>query len=180
MKKIIVVGAPGAGKSSLKSLIQQSNSNPYTKVWSGGSSSDGFLNDYRDELKLATTRVNWGKEPWCSTIFASDKNIVLTHSLLDSVAYTTVRLYHMVNSGSVSEMEQLRWVQTLNINTLLLFDSLPICPIIFLRGNDGESFSEDLESVFSIILNEWNFPHLELTNPEDAATMIDKVFFGGF
>lgn len=134
---------------------------------------DGFalgpLADYRQELRISTQRVRFLSN---NNPLMSKRDLIFTHSLIDSVAYPTVRLFNMINSGSVSEDEVFRWEMLLNMNALLLRDTQPEVPVIFLAGNDGDYFNQNLETAIRSILNDWGIPHTELTSLNEAATLI--------
>lgn len=133
----------------------------------------GQLSDYRTELTLATQRVRLMNH----NVLLNKRHYIFLNSLIDSVAYPTVRLYNMVNSGSVSEDEQFRWNMVLHMNALILKDSFPTnYPVFFLPGNDGEPFSIDMEEALQTILTDWEIPHTVLTDEWEAGKLLVKAF----
>lgn len=131
----------------------------------------GQLADYRTELRIASDRV-WNVH-WLNK---KSSPSILTHSFIDSVAYPTIRVFNMVNSGSVSEDELFRWEMVLNTNALILRDTLPAIPTIFMPGNDGDLFSAQIETALLSIITDWKIPHDTLTSPEEVATMISNLW----
>lgn len=189
-KRLIIVGAPGAGKDAIRLELlnfkysQSEIKQAYHIHWFGSPAikslddpAVGELADYRQELTIAVSRM---QQAINQQYVIKNSHAIFTHTLLDSLAHATARLYRMVNSGSVSDLELLRWEQTLQTISLIFMDSFKVDPIIFLPGNDGKPFSVDVEEALRILLKDWQIPHLELTSPEDTAIMIRKVMLEDF
>jgi hypothetical protein len=155
-EKIILVGKPGRGKSLAATrwpdykLYEAQHVNNYAL---------GELADYRLELLLATERM---------LLHLNDQDIVMTTSLVDSVAYPLTRIVGMSNSGSVSAMELDRWTCTVATNLLIFRDSFESTKVYTLFDEPAKTgdFYDDLEDNLLTVLKEYNIDY-ELLNSLD-------------
>jgi len=158
-KKIILCGAKGAGKSELLKAYEEINARhgkggvidyPYlipNQLDEGrlGEWALDALADYRTELTLALEREE--EEIPLHSISES--------SLLDSIAYAATRLSYIINDDIGTDDDLARWQIVLHTCGRLLIDSFSFDAIIYVPGNDGETFNEKVEE--AIVATIWEF-----------------------
>lgn len=161
--KIILVGAPGSGKRTKGRELRDALNVELYDVMGDlyGELQLGDLSDYRTEVTIATDRL------------ALEEGIH-THSLIDSLAYATARLHRMLDLKNVSDDQIMRWHAATAVIALMFVDSFKSDLIFFLDGNDRSEFGKTLEFALKSILEESNLSFHELTNIEEAATLVRK------
>lgn len=162
--RIILVGAPGSGKRTKGRELRDALGNVELHDVMGDLYGDlqlGDLCDYRTEVAIATDRVDLGSG-------------IHTHSLIDSLAHSATRLHRMMELKNVSDQQLLRWQVTTGLISLMLVDSFRHDLIFFLKGNDGSEFGKTLEFALRATLEESELDFHELTDIEEAATLVRK------
>lgn len=159
MTDIVVVGAPGSGKSEIIQALA-------SKEEGLAEYAVGPLADYRYEVWLATQRV-------MASMKEKESTRVYFHSLLDSVAHSTVRVTRLIELED--DVELLRWQLTLHLIARMLIDSFRADKIIFLRGNDGQPFNKDVEDALAAALKEFNAEYVTVETPEQATQILQEI-----
>jgi len=154
--KVVLVGAPGTGKNELLcELVKRYKLSPWRSPNALLDQVVGQLADYRTELRLAISRAQ------------NPTHDLYDHSLIDSVAYTSTRYMNMLNNGTVSDEELFRWMMTFHMAALLLRDSFKADKVVFIPGNDGESFSKQIEEALLETLKQLKIEYDTLTEDYD-------------
>lgn len=138
------MGSKGAGKSQL--LNNLSVENLYYTEDLMTIDCPGSLADYRAELSLAVSRATFFGWEEGKGIFES--------SLIDSVAYSALRYSFILNDGTGDENDLLRWMLTMHTSALMLRDTFTADAVIYVPGNDGEYFNQELESALAEVIYE--------------------------
>lgn len=151
--RIVIVGAPDTGKEELAKDLSQVLSCGYDLGLSAAGipwntlDRDGYQlgrnADYRVEVKLAVDRV--------FAVAAYDKQVwhgIYTHTLLDSVAYSTLRLLSFQEKETSQYMAD-KWVFTTGIIGAMMRDTFKADHIFFLPGGD-EEIEEALKATLEI------------------------------
>src|ERR687898_525551 len=106
---ITVVGAPDSGKGAVVDKLHDNTNIPATSgPLPGGDITLGPLADYRTELWLASGRASMHTKP-----------LIVWHSLIDSAAYTSLRLAGILNYAP-DDLQIRRWSTTLDAVLLML------------------------------------------------------------
>ena len=131
---IVLIGAPGSGKTELAEAIKHLHpsfgigDSPQSMV--PGGIAIGQLADYRAESHLATSRI------FQEQIMRNNGlNMIYTHSLIDSLAYTSLRNENM-QDGIVDENTKNAWFVWLGMLMIMGMDSLRADLLFFLEGHD--------------------------------------------
>ena len=99
-----------------------------------------------------------------------DYNVALFESsLIDSCAYAAMRVALMINEGTTDDDDELLgWNLVMHMCARMLRDSFTADAIIFVPGNDGTYFSEQLELALEAVVNETlsNVPTFKLNSVE--------------
>lgn len=139
--RIVLAGAPDTGKLNLANAIcKQYSLGLETGVVIPKTYVLGRQADYRVELKLASDRA-----------FVSQQHKtqawhhVYTHSLLDSVAYSTLRLLDFREKDATQYMID-KWIMTTGVIAAMMRDTFEHDHLLFLTGGDKE-ISEMLVTV---------------------------------
>jgi hypothetical protein len=166
--RVVLVGSPDSGKSSVakhliqENLVQKSLGHPseilepYTEV------AVGELADYRVETLLTARRA----------FLQAEEDVVFTHTSVDNVAYAAQRASTLlsIDEGSV---EATIAAVVLRLSTDILLDSFRGDIVIFLTGNDGTEYGQDLENMLEYTLDEFNIDHTVIE--EDFPERLEKV-----
>jgi hypothetical protein len=165
-KRVVIVGAPGAGKSLILDKILSKHDVLVQDDIEVNGWAAGPLADFRTELIIAVDRMT-------NNLVTIDKDVLAIHSLIDSLAYASTRVYQIVNSGVANEEESFAWNLTMHEIALLLRTSFHADSVLFLAGNDGEAHSQVIEDAIVSILNEYKIEHTSLTGDvlQDAETI---------
>lgn len=156
-KKIVLAGAKGAGKTALLKELENYNlsqqakgeDHPYlipNQLDSGkiGNWALDRLADYRTELYLALDRIEDEQE---------GGYMILESSLIDNMSYVATRLSYIINDGTGSEDDLVRWEIVLHAVGRMLRDSELPDAVIYVPGHAEEDFYEKLEE--AIVATIW-------------------------
>ena len=137
--RIILVGAPGSGKRELAEAVAEAldievADDPVT-VMGPDDPAVGMLTDYRIEMQMALLRA----------LRPSSKDEIFTHSLIDSTAYSTLKLDDMIDADA-DMPDTFRWILAAGAITSVAEDSFQADFIFLLPGydDDGLDFNKRL------------------------------------
>lgn len=150
--RIVLVGAPDTGKEKLANELSQILSCPYDAGLSAADISWNTLDfkgyelglnaDYRVEVKLAVDRAfsiqAYDRQVW---------HVVYSHTLLDSVAYSTLRMISFQEKESSQYIVD-KWMFTTGVIGAMMRDTFKADHIFFLPGGD-----EEIEKALQMILD---------------------------
>lgn len=177
---ILLVGAPNSGKgllgSDIANQILKSDFRQTVGISTGlpPTPSDmalGAMADYRTEVFLASYRTHLQRAI----------PMVYKTSLIDSAAYTTMRLAGMTLRPVASDEEVNRWQMTLAMVMLLMRDSLQPDLVFYLpQPEQFDTFEGAINATLREILNELDLDYTSLEgqrseNTETAVRMISDV-----
>lgn len=129
----------------------------------------GPLADYRMEIYLAAARVFEVTNP-------SDKNVIYTHSLLDSTVYPAVRSFYIQGDPELySQEEALRWEITMLATMRMLYDTFAADLIILVPDTTDQSdfnkqLGEGLKHMLDIEEIEYHTPQ----SSEECAKIVEQ------
>lgn len=173
----VFVGAPGTNKRRFSNelaadyftekLAVQSESYPsYAPL--------GFSADYRIELKIAADRA--------TRLGSTEKPMLYTHSLIDSLAYSLARVEVQVNFGAGGERLREVWALTMGICGTMLRDTLKADEILFLTADfDPDTHYEQakIQTLQAFILDAFEYDYTVIdVDQEDAIDDIARVIAG--
>lgn len=168
-KRIVLIGSRDIGKSSviesLDKAIRDYVPEPTPDV---SDYAVGELADYRMEMYIAAGRVFFH-------LRTLPMPMVLSHSLIDSVAYGATRLYNIINAGITDQDEIIRWQVALDASSRLLIDSYSADHTIFIEGNDGTEFGKTLEEALRETVIQFGIEYTTLQSSEEAAKLIETL-----
>lgn len=131
----------------------------------------GLLSDYRTELKIAADRA--------THLHSTDKPVLYTHSLVDSLAYALARIEIQVNAGVGSERTRETWVLTMAVIGVMLRDTFKADETIFLRADfEEESDQAKIQEMLNAVLDGYLFDYtiVEADNAlDDVARIISDT-----
>jgi hypothetical protein len=141
--RIVLVGAPGAGKKELaQSLSNTLDCSVYqTGFESDGETPVGMLADYRNELRMAIDRARAHLE---------SENCIFVTSLLDSIAYSTYRTESLLRNEAPRELIQ-RWILVSDVITMLASDSFEYDLLFFvplIPDEDTDEFALEFDNLW--------------------------------
>jgi hypothetical protein len=115
----------------------------------------GITTDYRHELQLATRYAD-------DMMQKRDKPTLFTHSLLDSVAYASLKLERYMEHGAVSEYTQDKAILTFGVIGAMFKDTFKADEVLFLtmyRAEEGEAYV--IQERVRMILEEFSIPYTD-------------------
>lgn len=179
-KKFFILGAPDAGKRKLanglmdrfpQSLIHQSE----TTIYDNSYAVDG-LADYRVETKIAADRATRPK------YFQKPTSVLYTHSLLDSLIYSTLRYERVVAHENVDEYLLEKAVMVMTLAAAFIRDTFEYDHVFFLLTDHEDK--KAFESLAKNALDGFEIDHTVLRGDEQlqwvdqAATILEGYLNG--
>lgn len=169
---IALVGAPGSGKAQLASVAKTEmgfeviEDRCYT-IPDRFDVPVGMMADYRTEVYLAYQRIFQ-----LHSLRKRKGRFILTHSLIDSVAYTTLKADDLIRTNSPMEAS-LRWTMAAMTISTGADDSFVSDLVVFLPGfeDDGLAFNERLSAQLNEI-QEYSIPE-SVVLPNDLDKQIE-------
>ena len=126
----------------------------------------GFLADYREELQLAV---------WRATRLYKDQNLILTHSLLDNVAYSGLRLQALLEHDSTNQAEMARWGIVFDASLQMLVDAKnPELPVYLVPYTGDDEDSHDLENALRDVILTLELRYIEVDPEAGVDTWISN------
>jgi hypothetical protein len=176
--RFVLVGVPGTDKGKLTRALARSLG---ISACSGLTVSDEFalgaLADYRAELGLATDR--------CFQIQSEPKNpTIFEHTLIDSLAYASLRYVMMRDYQNVDEYTQEKWASVAALAGAMLRDTFRYDHVFFIsRTFEGDGdVEEEIQSALLSVLEGFGIPytHLEGKYEEnrDAIAQTIEAYLG--
>ena len=156
-----LVGAPDSGKSVVTEKLSTKLEIPGTSGWFPGGISEeyaeGLSADYRVELWIAAGRAmyNYG-------------NMIFTHSLLDSLAYASVRCSAALQAaGGDLSPQSVRWLTTLGAISRMAHDwKKDDALFLYLPYSGNDDDSQALDDTLVAAMREYDVAY-EVINPEE-------------
>jgi hypothetical protein len=162
--KYIIVGAPGTGKEDIAMKLQKETNLGATSGWfPGGEIPIGFLADYRTELYLASSRA-----------ISTTEDIILWHSLIDSVAYASLRLTGLINFDSTNQQEMGRWGIVFDACLSMLTDGYNSDLTLYVPYKGDDQDSKDLDEALNATLNSFDIPFKTIDPQAEAGTWLSS------
>lgn len=169
---IALMGAPGSGKARLASAAKTQMEFEIIEdcCYTIPDRFDvpvGMMADYRTEVYLAYQRIFQ-----LHSLRKREGRFILTHSLVDSVAYTTLKADDLIRTSSPMEAS-LRWTMAAMTISTGADDSFSSDLVAFLPGfeDDGLAFNERLSHQLSEI-QEYSIPE-SIVLPADLDKQIE-------
>jgi hypothetical protein len=122
----------------------------------------GFLADYREELLLAVHRA---------TRSVKDQDLILTHSLIDSVGYAGLKVKDLLEQDDTNP-DVIRWGATFNVILQMLMDGFKVDHLLYIPYEGDDSNSIDLDAALVDILDTLDMDYTEIDPSEEAAKWI--------
>lgn len=162
---ITIVGAPDTGKGDVALKLNESLSIPAT---SGRLLGDeilvGPLADYRTELWLAADRA----------IYDRTKDRIFWHSLIDSMAYVSVRLAGIINVDPTNQLTITRWTMTFDMVLLMTQDGYKSDHTLYLPYKGDDEDSKEIDGGIRATLDSLEIPHKEINPTDEVETWLSK------
>lgn len=169
--KTIIVGAPGTNKQKIAKRLWDFYDEDYLidpdynhDFFDLDERTFGFLVDYREELLLAAFR---------STRDDSG-NMIYTHSLIDSMAYSTLRLSDSLNSATVSQIEIARWGVTFDAILSMLTDGFKADQVLYISYRGDDQDSKDLDEALKATLDKLEISHSVIDPSDEVSKWLSK------
>lgn len=180
-KKFFILGAPDTGKRRLanglmdrfaEELIHQSETTIYDR---SGYAVDG-LADYRVEVKIAAERATAPKS------FQKPKTILYTHSLLDSLIYSTLKYERVVSHENVDQYLLEKSVMVMTLAAAFIRDTFEYDHVFFILTDHEDK--KAYESMAKNVLDGFEIDHTVLRGDdhlqwEDQAATILEGYLSG-
>jgi hypothetical protein len=171
--RFVLVGAPDTGKAKIIREVSERSTHRVSYSDSMYSSQAdyavGYLADYRMELALAVERVFQAADD-----LGINSHVIYSHSLLDNVAYSAIRLISL-RDGGASEYTLEKWRALVTIIAVMCRESFKSDHIFFLHSDDEEQAT--LENALLTVLDSFNldFTTLDGTEEENIETVNDII-----
>jgi hypothetical protein len=156
--RVIIAGSTDSGKLELADAIRKELPHLSTvrEVGEGHDFAVGDLADYRVEAWLASNRTIKQLET---------DNIIMTHSILDNIVYTSIRLHRGLTNQTLDQSSTLALSSMLATFMFFLLDSFKHDVLFFLPTDDEQS------AVFVDLLEEADLSYIVLDDdPKTNAT----------
>jgi hypothetical protein len=166
--RVVLVGAPDSGKNSVaqelikQNLVQKSLGHPVEILDPYLEVAVGELADYRVEVLLAARRA----------FLQAEEDVVFTHTSVDNIAYAAQRASTLLHIDEGSP-EAATAAAVLKLVADMFIDSFRGDVIIFLTGNDGTEYGQELENLLEYALDDFNIDHTVVE--EDFPERLEKV-----
>lgn len=165
-----LVGTPGTNKSKVANKLAADYFTQKLSVWGESSlwpqfSATGFFADYRAEMLVAARRS--------TRLHTSDMATIYTHSLIDSLSYSLIRLDTQVNSGA-SEKTLETWALTMGLIGCMFRDTFKADEIFFLMADfDPETDQAKIQETLGFVLDGYEVSYTILD--ADSETVVDDI-----
>jgi hypothetical protein len=164
-----LVGAPDTGKEqvalSLRAFLNEGECEDCfdydPKRLTLAHEQGGYLTDYRSELLIAANRAT----------APADRNLVLTHSLIDSVAYVGLQVKALLEEDDTNP-DVIRWGTTFNACLQMLVDSKQPDRVLYLPYEGDDDKARDLDEAIQDVLDTLEISYTEINPSEEVATWI--------
>jgi len=171
----VIVGAPDTNKEKISDELARDFFTEQLFVHSGLFGKEpylGMLSDYRVDTLIMAQRA--------TLLHRVDRPTLYTHSLIDSLAYSLVRVDNQQTHQNVSLKQQETWALTMGLAGVMLRDTFKADEIFFVVGDfdpDTQYDNAKLEQTIGFILDgyEMNYHVIE---PENAVDNIASIIAG--
>jgi hypothetical protein len=165
-----LVGAYSVGKGT---IVEELTQHHFTEKLGAYTIADnhvrvnGLLTDYRNEIRLAAKRA--------TAIHSSVRPMIYTHSLIDSLAYSLMRV-DAQQEANVSERIRETWALTMGLIGCMLRDTHKADETFFIMADFDPATHYDqakLQETLGIILDGYEIPYTILDT--DAEGVVDDI-----
>lgn len=171
----IIAGAPGTNKQQVADKLRdflnegECADTCYEVVEDMTARHDfTFLSDYREDLLLSAHRA---------TRLVRDRNLIFTHTLLDSLAYAGVHVQDLFKNDQANAPDIARWSIVFDASLQMLVDSFnPVSDhgVLLIPYTGDDETSRDLDGALHEVLDTLELRYTEIDTEAGAGEWISN------